>query len=220
MRRFAVIGAGTFGSAMAETLFEKDNEVIVIDIAGEKIQTLQGVASQAIQADATDRETLVALGVNEVDCAIVSLGDTIDLSILVTLHLKEMAVPQIVVKAVTPAHGKILKLIGATEVVFPEQQMAQRLARRLSAPNIYDQIQISEDLSVLEVIAPSKLVGKTLRDSRLRDQYRLNLMAIREPITAGKFRSMIPTGEMTVKPGHILVLIGFNEDIEAFKSVT
>jgi trk system potassium uptake protein len=219
MRRFAVIGAGTFGSAVAETLSEDNNEVIVIDTAPEKVQAMQGIASQAVQADATDPETLIALGVNEVDCAVVSLGEKIDLSILVTLHLKEMGVPEIVVKATTPEHGKILKLIGATEVIFPEKQMAQRVARRLSAPNIYDQIQLAEDLSVLEVIAPPKLVGKTLKDLRVRDQYHVNLIAIREPNGRGEMSTIIPRAEFKIRPDHVLVVVGSDRDIEGFKNL-
>lgn len=219
MRRFAVIGAGTFGSAVAETLSEGNNEVIVIDAAPEKVQAVQSFATQAVQADATDMETLVALGVNEADCAIVSLGEKIDLSILVTLHLKEMGVPEIVVKATTPEHGKILKLIGATEVIFPEKQMGQRVARRLSAPNIFDQIQLAEDLSALEVIAPPKLVGKTLKDLRLRDQYHVNLIAIRAPNGKGEMKTIIPRPEFQIRPEHVLVVVGMDDDIEAFKNI-
>ncbi|PYV08998.1 MAG: hypothetical protein DMG07_24220 [Acidobacteria bacterium] len=219
MRRFAVIGAGTFGSAVAETLFEGDNEVIVIDSAAEKVQAVQGLATQAVQADATDPETLTALGVNEVDCAIVSLGEKIDQSILVTLHLKEMGVAEIVVKATTPEHGKILRLIGATEVIFPEKQMAQRVARRLSAPNIYDQIQLAENISVLEVITPPKLVGKTLKDLRLRDQYHVNLIAIREPNGKGEMETILPKSEFQIRPDHVLVVVGMDDDIEAFKNL-
>src|SRR6266581_6707570 len=213
MRRFAVIGAGTFGSAVAETLSEDNNEVIVIDTVPEKVQAMQGIASQAVQADATDPETLIALGVNEVDCAVVSLGEKIDLSILVTLHLKEMGVPEIVVKATTPEHGKILKLIGATEVIFPEKQMAQRVARRLSAPNIYDQIQLAEDLSVLEVIAPPKLVGKTLKDLRVRDQYHVNLIAIREPNGRGEMETILPKSEFQIRPDHVLIRAHKHKDM-------
>jgi trk system potassium uptake protein TrkA len=137
----------------------------------------------------------------------------------VTLHLKEMGVPEIVVKATTPEHGKILKLIGATEVVFPEKQMAQRVARRLSAPNIYDQIQLAEDLSVLEVIAPPKLIGKSLKDLRLRDQYHVNLIAIREPNGRGEMRTIIPRGDFQIRPDHVLVVVGLDDDIEVFKGI-
>jgi len=220
MRRFAVIGAGTFGSAVVETLADEGNEIIVIDSDRERIQHLQEWATQAVQADATDPEALAALGINEVDCAIISLGDKIDLSILVTLHLKEMGVPEIVVKAATPEHGKILKLIGATEVVFPEKQMAQRLARRLSAPNIYDQIQLAEDLSVLELLAPPRLAGKTLKDLRLRDQYQVNLIAIREPNEKGEMRTIIPRAEFQLRRDHVLIVVGLNEDIEKFKNLS
>ena len=220
MRRFAVIGAGTFGSAVAETLFNDKNEVILVDIDPDRVQDMQGAATQSIQADATDVETLRALGINDVDCAIVSLGERIDLSTLVTLHLKEMGVQEIVVKATTPEHGKILKLIGATEIVFPEKQMAQRVARRLSAPNIYDQIALAEDLSVLEVLAPHELIGKTLKDLRLRDQYRVNLIAIREPDQHGEMKTILPRAEFRIRQDHVLVVVGLDEDIEAFKGIS
>ena len=220
MRRFAVIGAGTFGSAVAETLFNDNHEVILIDIDSDRVQDLQAIATQSIQADATDVEALKAVGVNDVDCAVVSLGERIDLSTLVTLHLKEMGVPEIVVKATTPEHGKILKLIGATEIVFPEKQMAQRVARRLSAPNIYDQIPLADDLTVLEVLAPAPLVGKSLKDLRLRDQYRVNLIAVREPDVRGEWVTIIPQAEFRVRQDHILVIVGLNEDIEEFKSIS
>ncbi len=220
MRRFAVIGAGTFGSAVAETLFNENNEVLLVDIDPDRVQDMQGVATQAIQADATDVETLRALGISDVDCAIISLGERIDLSTLVTLHLKEMGVQEIVVKATTPEHGKILKLIGATEIIFPEKQMAQRVARRLSAPNIYDQIPLADDLSVLEVLAPAELVGKTLKDLRLRDQYNINLIAIREPDTRGEMRTILPRAEFRIRQDHVLVVVGLDEDIEAFKGIS
>jgi trk system potassium uptake protein TrkA len=220
MRRFAVIGAGTFGSAVAETLFSENNEVILIDIDSNRVQDLQGIATQSIQADATDVDALKALGVNDVDCAVVSMGERIDLSTLVTLHLKEMGVPEIVVKATTPEHGKILKLIGATEVVFPEKQMAQRVARRLSAPNIYDQIPLADDLSVLEVLAPAAFVGKTLKDLRLRDQYRVNLIAIREPDVRGEWVTILPRAEFRIRQDHVLVIVGLDEDIEEFKGIS
>ncbi len=220
MRRFAVIGAGTFGAAMAETLYEENNEVILIDIDSARVQDMQDSATQAIQADATDVETLRTLGINDVDCAIVSLGERIDLSTLVTLHLKEMGVPEIVVKATTVEHGKILKLIGATEVIFPEKQMAQRVARRLSAPNIYDQIALADDLSVLEVLAPAELVGKTLKDLRLRDQYKVNLIAIREPTPRGEMHTILPRAEFRIREDHVLVVVGLDEDIEVFKGIS
>ena len=219
MRRFAVIGAGTFGAEVAETLFSKNNEVLIIDIDPDRVQDLQSISSQAVQADATDVETLQALGVNEVDCAVVSLGDRIDVSILVTLHLREMGVREIVVKATTDEHGKILKMIGATEVVFPEKQMAQRVGRRLSAPNIHDQIELAEDLSVLELVAPARLVGKPLKELRLRDEYHVNLIAVREPVGGNDFRTVIPRSEFKIRPEHVLIVVGLGADIEAFKTI-
>jgi len=129
-------------------------------------------------------------------------------------------VPEIVVKATTVEHGKILKLIGATEVIFPEKQMAQRVARRLSAPNIYDQIALADDLSVLEVLAPAELVGKTLKDLRLRDQYKVNLIAIREPTPRGEMHTILPRAEFRIREDHVLVVVGLDEDIEVFKGIS
>jgi len=97
--------------------------------------------------------------------------------------------------------------------------MAQRVARRLSAPNIYDQIQLAEDLSVLEVIAPPKLVGKTLKDLRVRDQYHVNLIAIREPNGRGEMSTIIPRAEFKIRPDHVLVVVGSDRDIEGFKNL-
>jgi trk system potassium uptake protein TrkA len=94
------------------------------------------------------------------------------------------------------------------------------VARRLSAPNIYDQIALADDLSVLEVLAPVELVGKTLKDLRLRDQYNVNLIAIREPNPRGEMRTVLPRAEFRIREDHILVVVGLDEDIEAFKNIS
>jgi trk system potassium uptake protein TrkA len=121
------------------------------------------------------------------------------------------------VKATTPEHGKILRMIGATEVIFPERQMGHRVAGRLNSPNVYDQIPLAEDLSVLEMVTPSMLTGKSLQDLRLRDQHRVNLIAIRKPDGKAGMKTVIPRANFQIQSGQVLVVVGMNDDIEAFK---
>ena len=158
MGRYAIIGLGTFGSSVANSLFQKGHEVIAIDISEDLVQRARDVATQCITADATDRETLEALGLTDVDYAVISVGDKIDASILITLHLTELGVKNIVVKAINDTHGKILKKIGATEVVYPEKQMAVRIADRIGHKRVLDQIQLGDGISILEVATPDSLV--------------------------------------------------------------
>ena len=175
MGRYTVIGLGTFGFSVAQSLFEKGHEVVAIDISEELVQRCRDHVSQAITADATNRETLEALGVKDSDYAIVSVGDRIDASILITLHLTELGVENIVVKAVNDTHGKILTKIGATEIVFPEKQMAVRIADRIGHKGVMDQIQLSDNLSILEITVPERLVGVNLKDSKIRQNFRINV---------------------------------------------
>ena len=218
MGRFAVIGLGTFGFNVAGALFQKGHNVIAIDAAEEMVQRAREVASQCIAADATDRDTLESLGLDDVDCAVISVGDKIDASILITLHLTELGVKMIVVKAVNDTHGKILRKIGATEVVYPEKQMALRIADRIGHKNVLDQFTLGDGISILELIVPAQLVGKTIRDCNLRRDYGMNVIALKEIITgAEEYPFSLPSPDDVLKENQILVVIGSDENIEAFK---
>ena len=212
MRKIVIIGAGSFGYHVAETLYKKGHEVLVIDKDKTVIQKIKDFCTQAVYADATDKETLEALGVKDMDAAVVSLGDRIEPSILVTLYLKELGVKEIIVKALSEDHAKILKYIGATEIIFPERDVAQRLANRLSAKNMLDYLNLAPGYSILEIVPPKKFVGKSLKELALRSKYGIQIIAVKELVPEKV--DLVPGGDFVIKDSDILIVVGKDEDLE------
>jgi len=177
--QFAIIGLGNFGYSAAKTLAEKGCEILCIDQSEERLELVREIATHAVQADATDEKALRAVGVGEVDCAVVSMGQDIEASLLVTMLLRDLGVKQLVVKAVSPMHGRILKKLGVDRVVFPEADMARRVAESLLTPSILDYLELGEGYGVAEVAAPQTFWGKSLAELQLRTHYGVTVLAIR-----------------------------------------
>jgi trk system potassium uptake protein TrkA len=218
-RGFAVIGLGNFGFSVAKRLYELNHDVIAVDINKEKVQDVKDFSTQAIVADVSDKETLESLGMQNVDVAVVSLGDRMDTSALTILYLKELGVKDVVVKALTLDHGKVLELIGATKLIFPERDMAIRTAERLSAPNILDQIDFLEGYSVVELAAPRELWDKTLKEANVRANYGIAIVVVKRKTLADLPAKVIiaPHANEKILPGDILVIIGEDEKLNTFK---
>lgn len=216
--RIAIFGLGIFGRHVAKVLFERGHEVIAIDQRKDLIQKAQEYTTQAIVADCTDRELLENLGLNNIDLAIISLGENLSASILLTLYLKEMEVKQIIVKAINEDHQKILELVGATKVVFPEREIAIKLAASLDTPNVLDYLPLSQEYQVIEIAAPKAFIGKNLGELDVRRRYGVQVIAVREAGSEQVFSLISP--EFKIKEGDILVLIGRIEDIERIKKLT
>lgn len=216
LKRFAVIGLGKFGFYLARSLFERGHDVLAVDISRENVQEMKDYSSQAVVADGTSKETLVSLGVHEVDTAVVSLGTRIDHSVLVTLHLKELGVKEIVVKAISEDHRKILEIIGATQVVFPEKDMAQRLAINLSSRNLVDYLPLSEGISIMEVAPMPAFIGKTIKDLQLRNLYGVQIIAVKELIPERV--NLIPAPDCVIKESDILVIMGTDEALHKIEA--
>jgi trk system potassium uptake protein TrkA len=212
-RSFAVIGLGRFGSAMATSLAALGHDVIGIDGDADKVRELADVVSLSMQLDATDERALRAAGIKDVDVAVVSIGEAIESSLLVVTLLRELGITEIVAKAVTPLHGRILEKLGVTRVVFPEREMAIRIAHSLVVPNVLDYIELSKDFSIVEVPAPPEFVGKTLRDIGLRSRFGLTTIAIKHAARAGQKdgTNIAPGPDDVVQAGDILSLLGSNE---------
>ena len=210
-KRFAVIGLGKFGFYLARSLFERGHDVISIDIDKDVVQEIKDYSTQAIIADATNKDTLLSLGIKDVDIAVVSLGTRMDHSILVTLHLKEIGLNEIVVKAITEDHRKILSMIGATEVIFPERDMAEKLAHSLSSPNIMDFLPLTEGVSIMEVVPLKSFVGKSIKDIQLRNKFGVQVIAVKEIVP--ERMNLIPAPDTIVKESDVLVLMGRDEDL-------
>lgn len=212
-RQFAVIGLGRFGSAIATTLAGLGHDVTGIDGDEDKVQRLADHIALAVQLDATDEKALRAAGIKDVDVAIVSIGENIEASLLVVTLVRELGIEEIVAKAVSPLHGRILEKLGVSRVVFPEREMAIRIAHSLVVPNVLDYIELSREFSIIEIPAPPEFYGKTLRDIGLRARFGLTTIAIKRMSKTGDGDSttVSPGPDDVIQEGDILSLLGNNE---------
>jgi len=211
MRQFLVVGLGRFGSSLARTLYNLGYDVLGIDRDEEIIQNIANDITHAVQADATDENTLKALGVRNFDVAIVSIGDDIQSSILITIMLKEMGIKYVVAKAQSQLHGKVLYKVGADRVVFPERDMGVRVAHNLISSNILDYIELSPDYSIVEIASVPEWYNKSLGQLDMRRKYGLNVMAIKRD---NNNVIISPHAEVVILKDDILVVVGHKEDIE------
>ena len=170
---------------MATTLASLGHDVIGIDGDEDKVRAVADTVSLAMQLDATDEKALRGAGIKDVDVAVVSIGENIEASLLVVTLLREIGINRIVAKAVTALHGRILEKLGVMRVVFPEREMAIRVAHSIAIPNVLDYIELSRDFSIVEVPAPAEFVGKTLRDIGLRARFGLTTIAIKHVAKEG-----------------------------------
>jgi len=214
-KQFGVIGLGRFGSAMAMTLTELGHDVIGVDGDETRVQQLADVITHALQIDATDEKALRAAGIQDVDVAVVSIGENIESSLLVVMQLRDLGIATIVAKAVTPLHGRILEKLGVSRVIFPEREMAIRIAHSLVMPNVIDYIELSRDFSIVEVPAPDAFVGRTLKQLELRPRLGLTLIAIKRQSddSGAVVTNIAPAADETIRPGDILALLGSNEQL-------
>jgi trk system potassium uptake protein TrkA len=210
---FAVIGLGRFGSAMARTLTELGQDVVGIDSDEERVQRHADVIRSAVQLDANDERALRAVGVQDVDVAVISIGENIEASLLAVMLVKDLGVRRIIAKAVTTLHGRILERIGVDRVIFPEREMAIRVAHSLVVPNVLDYIELSRDFSIIEIPAPREFHGKSLKELQLRNRYGLTLIAIkRKPAGGGaEVTNVAPTADDLILADDVLALLGPNE---------
>ena len=218
MAHFAVIGLGNFGGTLALELINLGHAVVAIEANSEKAQVFRDRLPHVVVANATDRHTLEVLGVGDVDCAIISLGRALEATVLVALHCVELEVPKIYAKVVSSTHGRILKRLGVTRVIFPEREVARRLAHRITNPNLVDYLPITEGYSVEQMAAPPSMFGKTLEQLELRRRFGVNIIAIRESADPDS-PLQVPTGGTFISEGDQLVLLGRNEELARFETV-
>jgi len=211
MKRFAVIGAGSFGYYVAKALYENKNEVIAIDRNKDRVQAIEPFCTSAVVQDVTDIDALKGLGLNELDAVIVSTGANIKPSILICFHLSRLGINRIIAKAEDDDHGEILKQLGATEIIRPGMDMAHRLAMRLASPNILDFLPLAEDYTIVQIDPPPSFIGKSLKDLELRKRYEVNIIAVKE-LVPERF-VMVPGADFTVKDRDILIILGKEKDL-------
>ena len=213
MKQFAVIGMGRFGSSVATTLTKIGYDVLAIDSNEDKVNDIMDLVTHAVQADAMEEQTLKDLGIRNFDVVIVAIGQDVQSNILVTVMLKELGVKKVVAKAQSELHGKVLTKVGADKVVFPEQDMGVRVAHALVSHNILDQINLSPEYSIVELIATDEFIGKTLQDSGIRMKHGVTVLAIRR----GDDVIISPGAKQIVKEADILVVVGKNDRLSSLE---
>lgn len=205
-----VIGLGKFGMALAETLLSLGHSVLGVDEDEKSVRRAQGVIPQVYQADARDKAALEQLGFNNFDYVMVSIGRSMEASILVTLNLQELGVPRIWVKAVSEEHRKVLDRVGAHLAIIPEVFVAQQLAHRMAVPGLLEVLPLGKGMLVRETEVDA-WAGKTLRDLNLTNRFGVQVVAIR-PAGAEDF-NFVPKADIPLSTGDVLVLLGHTDNV-------
>ena len=174
---YGIVGLGRFGSALATELAASGADLLVIDHDEEKVRELRELTDNALVVHSLDKKTLSETGIQNCDVAVVCIGEHIEPSILTTLNLVDLGVKKVIAKATSAEHGEILRRLGA-EVVYPERDMAIRLAKRLESYRVLDFIQLSSKINITKFAVPDKMVGKSVAETNLRAQFGLNIIAI------------------------------------------
>lgn len=210
MKTFVVIGLGRFGTAVATELCSLGHEVLAVDGREEVVQAIAERVTHAVAGDARDPAVLRALGVRNYDCAVVAVGDDVGNSALITLNLKELGMKEVVCKAQSHVHRKVLQKIGADQVVFPEHEMGVKLAQGLSHSNLLNFIELSEDYGIVEISPPKSWAGISIRTLDVRAKYAVNIIAIR---TKNGTMVVAPGPDYIVQAEDIIITLGRNDDI-------
>jgi len=205
MKQYAVIGLGRFGASVAKTLAEKGQQVLAIDSKEDVVQDLAEYVTNAVCIDATDEKALENIGAQSVDVAVVSIGKSLEASILVTLALKDLGVPKIIAKAVSENQAKVLEKLGVNEIIFPERDMGEKLANKLISPEVVEEINLSPEYSMFEIKTPQEFINKSLKDLEVKAKHSINIVAIKRKVKS--------TARKAAKPVELLNILPKGEDI-------
>lgn len=223
MKKYLTVGLGNFGFNLAAELVENGCEVLGIDVSKENVENAMDFITHAIIGDASNKEVLKSLKPDEYDAVIVSIGQDMAASILIALYLKELGATNIIVRAVSEDHGKILEKLGVPQVIFPEKDMAIKLANKLSMKNVLDYLPMSDDYGIIEMDPPAKFDGKTLKELQIPSKYNCQVIGIKHIDADGKAgfhdtKLSLPSADDIITKDTVLVIIGKYEDLDRLNS--
>jgi len=216
MRQYAIIGLGSFGVRMLEKLSEVSSELIVIDRDAEIIEHYKDYAANAYIVDAIDEAALKRVIPESLDAAVVDVGSNLETAILITNELKKLGVREIIVKADSDERGEILRLIGATRVVYADREAAARIVPLLVSPSLFSFMPIGSNLVMAEVMIPEKYVGMSLTEANLRQRHDINVIAIRSE-NGSEYRYF--SADYKLSDEDILLVAGKEKDVFGFSGV-
>jgi trk system potassium uptake protein TrkA len=209
-RQVLVVGLGRFGSAVATTLAELDCEVACIDTDERRVQAVAPLVTQAMQLDSTDRDALRQINVADFDVAVVAIGADIEASILTTANLAELGGTDIVAKAMTLPHARILEKVGAHRVIFPEHEMGVRLGNALAGTNLIDYMELDPSSAVAEIRCPGEIAGRTLAEANVRGRYGVIVLCVK----SGDEVDVIPDADRRLEKTDVIVVAGPTKEID------
>ncbi len=207
-KTYGIVGAGRFGTALAVALYEAGADLIILDRDEEKVREMREYTENAFVVRGLDKKTLQETGIQNCDVAVVCIGEQLDTSILTTLNLVSLGIPTVISKSTSAEHGEILEKLGA-QVVYPDRDMAIRLANRLEASRMLDYIQLSEKLNISKLLIPGKMVDKTVLDVNLRKNFSVNIIAVEND---GALMEVVGP-DYRFRKGDILFLSGSREGL-------
>ncbi len=213
-RRFAVLGLGELGSALARELTRLGCEVLAVDRNRRQVDAIRDEVAVAAVADISDKHALAEIITSEFDVAIIAIGTSLEASIMATLALKELKVGEVWAETNSPERGLVLQRIGVDRVISPEREVGRRLAHELANPNLLEFVPLSEGYGVLQAEAPHWTHGKTLVALDLRNRMRLAVISIKR---AKGGRTLVPAGATVIEPGDVLTLVGVDADLARFR---
>lgn len=210
---YGIIGLGRFGMALARSLADAGRDVLVVDREQSKINQAAAFTDNAYRLDELTREHLEAIGLQNCDVVIICIGERIDTSILTTLTVLRLGVGRVIAKAQSEEQGEVLTTLGA-EVVYPEKDMAVRLASKLIAPHVLEYISLSKDVDIMEIVLTGRVSGQTVLELNLRQRFGLNIIAVEQndQLTA----DVRP--DMVLNAGDTIAVIGKSAQISAFEN--
>lgn len=214
-KQYIIFGIGRFGSALAKTLIELGHEVLAVDSNEEHIHSITPYVTQAIQVNATDEEAMHSLGIRNFDAAIVSIGDNLRDSILVTMVCKELGAKYVVAKASDEMHAKLLKKIGADRVIFPERDMGIRAAKTISSPNVLELMNLTGDYTLEDITVPASWVGSSLQELDIRRKYSVSVLLIHR---GSEVLVNVP-GNARLQKNDALLVLGHKDDVQRLEEL-
>ncbi|KKI92432.1 potassium uptake system protein [Bacillus sp. SA1-12] len=215
IKQYAVIGLGRFGTSIARRLNEAGQEVLGIDVNEERVENVELYVTHAVVADSTEEKALTSLGIRNFDCVIVAIGNDMQASILTVMLLKDLGVKKVIAKALSKRHGKVLDRIGADWIIYPERDMGERVANQLLSPNMLNYIELSKEYNIEEIMIPSQMAEKSLRELDIRAKYNISVIAI---VSDGDI-IISPSPDHNINKGDLLVVIGSRDDLGKFSSI-
>jgi len=214
MNDFLVIGLGRFGRSVATTLYSMGKEVLAIDSKPENVQSLDGKVSTAVTANASSKDILFSLGVQNFDCAIICIGDDLESSLLTAQICKELGVKFIIAKAQNEQHAKIMQALGVDLLIHPEEFVGKKLASLLSKPGINELVELTDDFKIFEITTPDSWHNKKIEELNIRKKYKISIVFIKRDK-----QIISPEPDTILEEGDVLIIAGEQTKIAAIANL-